>query len=207
METNSQFEHAPRNRGLVRAMLGAGAVALVVGGFFAGCASDGKVKAAEASSPAAVVADSTTTVAPAPAPVLEASNTQSQPVRSQSSGNHSTSNQPSGNQPTGGHANAPAPVISSFNTPENIDCHNGNLQNFSASWTTTNAVKTTISIDGAGTYATYGANEAEVTLPFNCSSGHTFLLKAYGQDGQTVSRSITLQPRNVQTPQSGDEDQ
>jgi len=92
----------------------------------------------------------------------------------------------------------PAPTINSFVTPDNIDCHNGNSQNFSASWTTTNAVKTTISIDGSGVYKTYGANGSD-SLPFNCSSAHTFLLTAYGQDGRTATKSITLQPRNVQT--------
>jgi len=93
----------------------------------------------------------------------------------------------------------PAPAITTFVTPDNIDCHNGNQQNFSASWTTTDAVKTTISIDGPGVYKTYGANGSD-SLPFNCSSSHSFLLTAYGQDGRTVTKTITLQPRNVQTP-------
>jgi hypothetical protein len=99
---------------------------------------------------------------------------------------------------------APAPVITSFQTPENIDCHNGDFQTFSASWTTTNATKTMISIDGPGGYKTYGPNDSD-SLPFSCSSAHTFLLTAYGHDGSTVTRSITLQPRNVQAP-STDED-
>lgn len=94
---------------------------------------------------------------------------------------------------------SPAPVITSFVTPENIDCHNGNFQTFSASWTTTNAVKTTISIDGPGVYKTYAANDSD-SLPFNCSSAHSFKLTAFGQDGKTVAKTITLQPRNVQTP-------
>jgi hypothetical protein len=93
----------------------------------------------------------------------------------------------------------PAPAITSFVTPDNIDCHNGNSQMFSASWTTTNAVKTTISIDGPGIYKTYPANGSD-SLPFNCSTSHSFLLTAYGQDGQTATKTITLQPRNVQTP-------
>jgi hypothetical protein len=37
------------------------------------------------------------------------------------------------------------------------------------------------------------------SLPFNCSSAHTFMLTAYGSGGKTATRSITLQPRNVQT--------
>lgn len=206
MATNSQFENAPRNRGLVRVMLGAGAVALVAGGFLAGSLGDGKVKVAEASSPV-VVEQSTTTVAPAPAPAGTPDNSQARQVgttRGTGSGQSTGSGQQSGGQ-AGSQPGAPAPVILSFHTPENIDCHNGNFQTFSASWTTKNAVKTTISIDGPGIYKTYPAN-ADESLPFNCSSPHTFLLTAFGSDGTTVSRSITLQPRNVQTPSSGDDD-
>jgi hypothetical protein len=92
---------------------------------------------------------------------------------------------------------AAAPVINSFETPENIDCHNGNFQEFTATWSTTNAVNVTISIDGPGVYDTYGPN-GEASLPFNCSSSHTFLLTAHGSDGQTATRSVTLAPRNVQ---------
>ena len=100
---------------------------------------------------------------------------------------------------------APAPVITSFNTPENINCHNGNFQMFSASWSTTNAVKTTISIDGAGVYKTYGPNASD-SLPFTCTSAHSFKLTAIGHDGKQVSKTITLQPRNVQKPPSNDDD-
>jgi len=99
----------------------------------------------------------------------------------------------------------PAPVIYSFTTPDNIDCHNGNFQNFSASWTTQNAVKTTISIDGPGLYKTYGPNDND-SLPFNCSSSHSFTLTAFGADGRTVTKSITLQPRNVQSQGNSDPD-
>jgi hypothetical protein len=35
------------------------------------------------------------------------------------------------------------------------------------------AVKTTISIDGPGVYKTYAANASD-SLPFNCSSSHSF---------------------------------
>ena len=63
----------------------------------------------------------------------------------------------------------------------------------------------TISIDGPGIYKTYGPTGSD-SLPFSCSSPHTFLLTAYGHDGSTVSHSITLHPRNVQVPSSGDED-
>jgi hypothetical protein len=118
-----------------------------------------------------------------------------------------------GNAPTGAPAGkapaapaaptGPAPTITSFHTPDNIDCHNGNFQTFSASWTTTNATKTTISIDGPGLYKTYGPN-ADESLPFNCSSAHSFTLTAFGANGKTATKTITLQPRNVQPPQTDD---
>lgn len=96
------------------------------------------------------------------------------------------------------------PSITSFSTPENIDCHNGNFQNFSASWHTKNATKTTLSIDG-GLYDTYGKS-ADVSLPFNCSSPHKFVLTAIDSAGHKASKSITLHPRNVQTD-NGDDDE
>lgn len=100
---------------------------------------------------------------------------------------------------------SPSPVITSFSTPPNIDCHNGNQQSFTASWSTQHATKVTISIDGPGVYKTYGPTGSD-SLPFNCSSSHTFLLTAYGQDGKTVTKSITLQPRNVQQPAPADDE-
>jgi len=131
----------------------------------------------------------TTTAAAATTTTAAAGNNSSGSSNSGGSGQSSSGNTPSG----------PAPAIATFVTPDNIDCHNGNQQNFSASWTTTDAVKTTISIDGPGVYKTYGANGSD-SLPFNCSSSHSFLLTAYGADGRTATRTITLQPRNVQTP-------
>jgi hypothetical protein len=82
----------------------------------------------------------------------------------------------------------------SFTTPDDIDCHNGNQQNFSASWQTTNAVRVSIS-GGGSNYPPSG----DTSLPFDCSSAHTFTLTAYGSGNQTATRSITLQPRNVQS--------
>ena len=143
------------------------AVAVLVGGCSSGSGKAAKTTASTAASPA-----STT-------------------VPSNGSGQSSGGGQSSSgatSPPSG-----PAPVINTFVTPDNIDCHNGNSQNFSASWTTTNAVKTTISIDGPGIYKTYGANGSD-SLPFNCSTSHSFLLTAYGQDGRTVTKTITLTP-------------
>jgi len=134
-----------------------------------------------------------------------ANQNQNQGNQNQNQGNQNqgNQNQNQNNQNQNGNQSA-APVINSFSTPENIDCHNGNLQNFTASWTTTNAVKVTISIDGPGVYNTYGPN-GDTSLPFNCSSSHTFLLTAFNSAGATVTKSITLQPRNVQTQTSDDD--
>jgi len=186
------------------------AVAIAVGGLLAGFVARGSMNTKQGVSSAAPVAAVVETPTTAPLPVVVAAKATSSPgvtpiqAARPSSVGQSTGGQSSGT-PTTVHPTAPAPVILTFVTPENIDCHNGNFQTFSASWTTKNAVKTTISIDGPGIYKTYPAN-ADESLPFNCSSPHTFLLTAFGSDGATVSRSITLQPRNVQTPSSGDDD-
>jgi hypothetical protein len=112
-----------------------------------------------------------------------------------------SSGQSSGGQSSGG-ATGPTPTVTSFNTPENIDCHNGNFQNFTASWTTTDATRVAIS-GGGGNYPANGST----SLGFDCSSAHTFTLTAYGSGGKTASKSVTLQPRNVQsnTPDSDDQ--
>ncbi len=111
------------------------------------------------------------------------------------SGGGSGSGQSGG--PTG-----PAPTIVSFTTPGDIDCHNGNQQSFTASWTTTNATRVSIS-GGASNLPPNG----ETSLPFDCSSAHTFTLTAYSDGGQTATRSVTLQPRNAQQQQNQDQDQ
>jgi hypothetical protein len=97
-----------------------------------------------------------------------------------------------GGQSSGG-PTGPAPTIVSFTTPGDIDCHNGNQQNFTASWSTTGATR--VSISGGGSNL---PPSGETSLPFDCSSAHTFTLTAYSDGGQTATRSVTLQPRNVQ---------
>jgi hypothetical protein len=54
-------------------------------------------------------------------------------------------------------------------------------------------------------YDTYPAN-GETSLPFNCSSSHTFTLTAYSADNKTATKTITLQPRNVQPPTTPDDE-
>ena len=81
--------------------------------------------------------------------------------------------------------------------PRTSTATTGTLSSSSASWTTTNATKVTISIDGPGIYDEYPAN-GDTSLPFNCSTSHTFLLTAYGTNGAKATRTITLEPRNAQ---------
>lgn len=159
------------------------ALALVVTALVGGCSSDGKSAAPATKTASTVVGQASTTVAQAPA-------TNAPSNGGGSSGAPATTSPPSG----------PAPAITTFVTPDSIDCHNTDSPLFSASWTTTDAVKVTIAIDGPGIYKTYPANGSD-SLPFNCSSSHTFLLTAYGQDGRTATKTITLQPRNVRPPE------
>lgn len=106
-----------------------------------------------------------------------------------------------GGSQSGGGTSGPTPTINSFTTPDSIDCHNGNFQNFTASWSTTDAVS--VAISGGGSNL---PPSGETSLPFDCSSAHTFTLTAYGSGGATATRSVTLQPRNVQ-PQGSTPDE
>ena len=111
---------------------------------------------------------------------------------------------PSGKS-SGGGATGPQPTIVSFTTLSgngDVDCHNGNSQNFSAIWDTTDAVR--VAISGGGDNL---APDGETSLPFDClSAPHTYTLTAYGSGGKTATRSLTLPARNVQTPDPGDEE-
>ena len=122
-------------------------------------------------------------------------------VAGQQSGGSSGGGSQSGGGSGGGGATGPTPTITSFSTPEDIDCHNGNFQNFTASWSTTNAVRVSISSGGSNL-----PPSGETSLPFDCSSAHTFTLTAYGSGGKTATQSVTLQPRNVQSNTPPDEE-
>jgi hypothetical protein len=204
---------SPKHRGLFAVLLGAAilaVLALVAGGYVVTHANAPKLAATEVGGeapPTTAAGDPTTTTST----VADSTTTQSTAAGATAgapAGAKATGGQP-GAQPAGGAAPAapkgPAPVITSFTTPDTIDCHNGNFQMFTAKWTTTNATKTTISIDGPGVFQAFGPNDT-ASLPFSCTSAHTFLLTAFGQNGQTTTKSITLQPRNVQppSPPSGD---
>ncbi len=169
----------------VRLLVGATAGALALTAGLGACGSSGFDSAADTTDPAVLVAaDPSSSVVADPAEVTPYAG---------------------GNESTAG-VSGPAPVIDSFQTPDDIDCHNGNLQDFSVSWTTTDAHKVTISIDGPGIYAEYPV-DGDTSLPFNCSTSHTFLLTAYGSNGQKATRTITLEPRNAESEATGDEDE
>jgi hypothetical protein len=164
---------APRRRRIGRIGLTSSLV-VVVGLGLAGCGGSDDDAAT----------DTTTTTSTTLAQDQQNQNQQNQ---NQNGGNQNQ------NQNGGGGQSGPTPTIVSFTTPDDIDCHNGNFQNFSASWETTNATRVTIS--GGGEYPASGST----SLGFDCSSAHTYTLTAYASGGQTATRSVTLQPRNVQT--------
>jgi len=190
-----------RNRRLAVA-----ALAFATVGFLAGCSGSGG--GSDAAKPTTTTVSpivdggSSTTVAPGPTTTPDGGTDtgSNSGTNSGSNGTNAPAPAPQPKGPTGS-----TPVITSFHTPDNIDCHNGNFKMFSASWTTTGATKTVISIDGPGAYKTYGPNGSD-SLPFNCSSPHTFLLTAYGSGNRTATRTITLQPRNVQPSQPSNDD-
>lgn len=194
----------------IRNAIAAGAIGLLAAGSLGACgastpgATSGMTTTTLAKH--SEVATTVTTTKPAgPSTVASNGNANGAPSGGgQPSGNNGNPSGGGGSNGGGGTNTAPAPTITGFTTPENIDCHNGNLQNFTLSWTTQNATKVTISIDGPGIYDTYGPS-GDASLPFNCSSSHTFLLTAYSADGKTATKQVTLQPRNVQTPDSGDD--
>jgi hypothetical protein len=117
-------------------------------------------------------------------------------------GGNSNGGQSSGG---GGGPTGPQPTIASFTTlsgNQDVDCHNGNSQNFSATWDTTDAVR--VAISGGDSNL---PPDGETSLPFEClSAPHTYTLTAYGSGGKTATRSLTLPARNVQPPDSGDQD-
>lgn len=190
----------------IRNAVAAGAIGLLACGSLAACGASSPATKATGTTSSTAAVGTTTTAKAMGATTVAANNSAaggggangSQPNGGQSGGNTT----PGGG--SGGSTSTTAPTISSFTTPDNIDCHNGNSQTFSVSWATQNATKVTISIDGPGIYDTYGPN-GNTSLPFGCSSSHTFLLTVFGTDGTTVTKQITLQPRNVQVPDQGDQ--
>jgi hypothetical protein len=197
MTITSTTTSSTRNRLTIAAGLAVGAILLAGGLAACGSAdsdrtSDSTAPKQEAAVDSAAITDVDDT---SPLSDIAADSPAPQPAANGGSGEA-----PSGDAPV-----AP-PTIDAFVTPESIDCHNGNFQEFTASWETTNAVKVTISIDGPGIYAEYPA-DGETSLPFNCNSAHSFLLTAYGSDGTTATRTVTLEPRNVQMRAAGSDEE
>ena len=60
------------------------------------------------------------------------------------------------------------------------------------SWSTENATRTTISIDGAAQPGSFGESATQ-DLPFPCDgSSHTYLLTAFGANDRTVTESKAI---------------
>jgi hypothetical protein len=86
---------------------------------------------------------------------------------------------------------------------DDVDSHNGNQQNFSVVWDTTDAVRVSITSGGDNL-----PPDGEGSLPFDClSAPHTYTLTAYGSGGFTATQSLTLPARNVQGQDPPDEDE
>lgn len=104
-----------------------------------------------------------------------------------------------GGSGSGGGPTGPQPSVVSFDTlsgNDDVDCHNGNSQNFSVVWDTTDAVRVSITSGGDDL-----PPDGETSLPFEClSAPHTYTLTAYGSGGHTATQSLTLPARNVQQP-------
>lgn len=116
-----------------------------------------------------------------------------------SSGGASSGGQ-SGGQSGGGPSGSTPTIVSFTGTGDGtVDCHNGNQQNFSDHWQTTDAVRVSIT-DGGSSLAPSG----DGSLPFSClTAPHTYTLTAYGSGGRTATKSITLTAVNVQQQSGG----
>jgi hypothetical protein len=88
-----------------------------------------------------------------------------------------------------------SPQITAYNAaPNPANCPNApSTVQLTLTWTTVNALGVTVSIDGPGKYADYGAN-GSAQVPFPCSGSHSYTLTANGNNGQTATRTITVQP-------------
>jgi hypothetical protein len=96
-------------------------------------------------------------------------------------------------------SNAPQ-IISFAVTPNPAVCPNASTTiQVTLTWTTTNALGVSVSIDGPGKYADYGAN-GSAQVPFACSGSHSYTLTANGAGGQTTQRTITVQPQIAPPP-------
>ncbi len=179
-------------------------VALVTAAGLGACGSSVDDKATSRTKTTTTVAPSTTSAPTTSVEGIaqEGTGSQTDPGagNQHSTGNAGKASNPGNTGYTGGGSGTPAggtaPKILEFTTPDDINCHNGNFQQFTARWRTEGATKVTISIDGPGEYDTYGPN-GEADLPFSCSTPHTFLLTAYAANGQTATKLVTLQPRDV----------
>jgi hypothetical protein len=96
------------------------------------------------------------------------------------------------------------PRIVTFDAPAGVNCPGQPLHDIQLSWTTEHAVRTELSVDGPGLYDRYGP-DATITFTFSCGGGavpqsHTFLLRAFGANGEVVSKQITVAALGLNQP-------
>jgi cytoskeletal protein RodZ len=85
---------------------------------------------------------------------------------------------------------SPTPTVNQIDIDPNfIACYQGSTKDITVSWTSTNANQTTLSVDGPGTYGTYGPS-ASVQLSVGCEdTTHHYLVTAKGPGGQSSKKS------------------
>lgn len=181
-----------------RSAVVAGAIGLLACGSLAACG---------ASSPATKATGTTTsTAATNPTTTANAKGTTVVPNNTGNNGSQGNGGSSGGNTTpgggSGGSTSTTEPKITGFTTPETFDCAPGGSENFTLSWTTKNATKVTISIDGPGIWDTYEPN-GSASVPFSCGGTHTYLLTVFGTDGTTVTKQVTIEPRNLPVPDPG----
>ena len=179
-------------------VLSCASVGLAVSLLLTGCGSDGQQSVgSESSSTTGVAGASTTTPASA-----SASGADGDPVAGDPSSDESSSGGSAGGG--SGSGSSPAVSIEEFGSPASVDC-SGDDPQVSFSWSTRNADRVTISVDGPGVYAEYGPS-GETAILFPCPGPHTYLLTAYGPDGTTRTEIVTVSgdtPPAVEGDESG----
>lgn len=173
-------------------------LAILAVGALGACSGSGTTDAVDVTTSTTLFEATTTTSSDTTAPT----DTTAAPTGNQQGGSSQGSTGNGGGNGSGGSggstpptSTSSAPRIDSFGVPATIDCSSGGDQPFTISWSTSNTTKVTISIDGPGIWDTFPPN-GEATLPYSgCSSPHTYLITAFGADGSTVTKQVSIEPR------------
>jgi hypothetical protein len=95
-------------------------------------------------------------------------------------------------------ASAPTPQITTFYVDLD-DCPGAGAGavKIQVEWTTRNATRVTISIDGPNVFDAYDA-EGTTTIPFDCASdSHTYTMIAYDRTGRASEPQSVTVPRHI----------